>query len=37
MLAEIDAIIASRMDKPDRSALIREAVAAWLISRKEKR
>ena len=36
MLAEIDAIIAGRMDKPDRSAIIREAVATWLINRKSR-
>lgn len=34
MLAEIDSIIAGRMDKPDRSAIIRQAVAEWLAARK---
>ena len=34
MLAEIDNIIAGRMDRPDRSAIIRQAVAEWFAARK---
>lgn len=37
MLAEIDAIIADRMDRPDRSAIIRQMVAEGLEQRKKER
>ena len=37
MLVEIDAIIAERMDKPDRSVIIRQAIAEWLQARKAKK
>ena len=37
MLAAIDAMAASRMDKPDRSTLIRELVAEALATRGRKK
>jgi hypothetical protein len=36
MLEAIDEIAASRMDRPDRSAVIRELVAEALIARKKR-
>ena len=36
MLEAIDEIAASRMDRPDRSAVIRELVAEALMARKKK-
>jgi Arc/MetJ-type ribon-helix-helix transcriptional regulator len=37
MLEDIDAITASRMDHPDRSAVIRELVAEALVARKARK
>jgi len=37
MVAAIDEIIAARMDKPDRSAVIRELVAEALEARRQRR
>lgn len=37
MLAEIDALIAGRLDRPDRASIIRELIAEALQARKAKR
>jgi Arc/MetJ-type ribon-helix-helix transcriptional regulator len=36
MLEEIDAIVASRLDRPDRSAVVRELLAEALMARRVK-
>ena len=36
MMEEIDAIVASRYDQPDRSAIIRELLAEALTARKKR-
>ena len=37
MIAEIEAIMAARMDQPDKGAVIRELVAEALVARKKRR